>query len=157
MTATKQKKKLCWNCEGSTSFEEANCPFCGVYLSPLSVGGNEQNDSILNPPYKMDAEDEEEQEIPSSPYPQDNENSDSENVDENNEETSEESVQGVLWPLLILSAGFMFTIFSLALLLFSQNGKLILSWNANLWFVYLFLGASLLLVSWKMLNSFQEK
>jgi len=151
----KQKKKLCWNCEGSASFEDENCPYCGVYLSPLSVGGNEAADDLLNPPYKLKPSDEEEQEIPASPYgqQQEEEEIEEEPIRNEKEDHAENTVQAVLLPLVILSTGFVFLLFSLALLLFSQNDTLTLRWNANYWFVYLAIGIALLFVSWKILDS----
>src|ERR1700722_8685985 len=45
----KLKKKLCWNCDGSAALEVENCPYCGVYLSPLGAGG-EEKEGIFAPP-----------------------------------------------------------------------------------------------------------
>jgi hypothetical protein len=142
----KEKKKLCWNCEGSASFQDENCPFCGVYLSPLSISGTGL-DAQLNPPYKLD---EEQDEIPDAPYA-----SSQEADDDHKEETVDgeaSDVRTIALTMALLLSGIALTLFSFALLLFSHNGFFTLRWNADFWILYLLVACPLLFFGWRFLQ-----
>lgn len=151
----KTKKKLCWNCEGSASLEDENCPYCGVYLNPLSIGGSDQqSNSLFAPPYKFS--DDEDLEVPASPF-----------ADEKIEkipaaisqtalkdvvQSKDEDLKSVILPLVFLLSGSMLFLFGTALLLFSNKGTFTLSWNASYWFCYFILSIPFLFFGWKALD-----
>jgi len=131
-----QKKKLCWNCEGRITLETDNCPYCGVYLSPLS----EDENPLFSPPYRMDNE--EVEETPPQPYVA--EAASKEISEEPPEEEQSHNFAEILIPLLFLLSGAVFFLFSFTLLLFSRQGVFTLSWDGAFWPLYLLIGAPLL-------------
>jgi len=143
--STTQKKKLCWNCEGRVSFEEENCPYCSVYLGPALEEEGKQD--VLAPPYQIV---EEEQEVPESPYQMENDQ-----VEEDAPELDEakSDMRQVVLPLGMLSAGSLFFLFGLMLLIFSDHGTLTLSWSADYWYLYVLLALPALLFGWVSLGS----
>lgn len=146
--STTQKKKLCWNCEGRVSFEEENCPYCSVYLGPTIDEEGKQD--ALAPPYQI-VEDEEEQDIPESPY-QLGEEQLEEKAPELDEAASD--LRQVVLPMGMLSAGSLFFLFGLMLLIFSdQGGTLTLSWSADYWYIYVLLALPALLFGWVSLGN----
>lgn len=150
--AKKVKKKLCWNCEGSASFEDEHCPYCGVYLNPLG-GTEEQENHLFNAPYRLAEQDE--QEIPSSPFADKAEeiaaiNSKIIQKDPIPLQTSE--TKQILLPLVFLISGLMLFLFGIALALFSNHGALVLRWDASYWFLYFLISAPMLFFGWKTLN-----
>ena len=147
------KKKLCWNCEGSVSKSIENCPYCGVYLSPDTNEDNFSSKILFQPPYTPEASNKE-FEIPKAPYqPQ---------VKEEPENPLKEqalSLKAQVLPLkniylsvLFLSAGALALFFSLLLLFFSHEGKLILEWDGDLWYFYTIFALPLLFMGWKSLE-----
>ena len=150
------KKKLCWNCEGNVSVAEENCPYCGVSVRPPSLEGVSNN---FTPPYQM-AHTAKNQTIPPSPYaPQIHEESKIEEEKENNQVSSSlptGEFKNVLIPMLFLLAGSVFFLFGMVLLLFSQNGLFKLSWNGNLWYLYLLVSVPLLFIGWMALQKLKE-
>lgn len=145
--STTQKKKLCWNCEGRVSFEEENCPYCSVYLGSVIDEGRKQD--VLAPPYQI-VEEEGEQEAPESPY-QMEDHSAMEEAPELDEAKSD--MRQVVLPLGMLSAGSLFFLFGLMLLIFSDHGTLTLSWSADYWYLYVLLSLPALLFGWVSLGS----
>jgi len=143
--STTQKKKLCWNCEGRVSFEEENCPYCSVYLGPALEEEGKQD--VLAPPYQIV---EEEQEAPESPYQMEDDQ-----VEEDAPELDEakSDMRQVVLPLGMLSAGSLFFLFGLMLLIFSDHGTLTLSWSADYWYLYVLLALPALLFGWVSLGS----
>lgn len=126
----KEKKKLCWNCEGSVLRHLETCPFCGVYLSP-----SEQD--LLSPPYP----------------PQEGKDSFDPVYESDQEAPHEEALslpeeaQGSkteLYTLLALLSGTSFLIFGLAVWLFSDKGRLTLSWSQDVAPFYLSMSLALL-------------
>lgn len=154
--SVKQKKKLCWNCEGRVPLTEENCPFCGVYITPLDLSEN----PLLKPPYRIvDEEEEEEQEIPSSPF-----------ADKEGNPHSEEEAKAVAMeaPLssdmnrvaitaLLLLAGTVFLMFGTTLWFYSDIGVLVLQWDAQYWFVYLLVALPLLFFGWRSLMKISDE
>lgn len=62
------------------------------------------------------------------------------------------SFKEALYPLLCLLPGAVFFLFSLVLLLFSQQGVLTLRWSAAYWYVYLGASLPLLYLGWRLLD-----
>lgn len=154
MSTQQPKKKLCWNCEGRVTLHEENCPFCGVYLSPLGkIGEPENKGNLFAPPYQVEDSDSEEQKIPAAPFAMD--------VAALKEKVAAlpadaqlktgyltEEMKTVILPLILLSAGTVLLLFGIALLLFSQNGVFTLKWDAEHWYIYLLLALPMLFFGW---------
>ncbi|ADI37479.1 putative uncharacterized protein [Waddlia chondrophila 2032/99] len=144
--STKQKKKLCWNCEGRVSFEEENCPYCSVYLGPAIEKDGKQN--VLAPPYQI-IEEEEDLDALESPYQIEGDSA-AEEVPELDE--AKNDMRQVVLPLGMLSAGSLFFLFGLMLLIFSDHGTLTLSWSADYWYLYVLLALPALFFGWVSLG-----
>lgn len=158
---TPPKKKLCWNCEGRVTYQDENCPYCGVYLSPISSSEKEAKESLFSPPYRVNHDEEEDQQVPISPY----------KVEEERGPVSQEAVKPILeeekppvltdemrtlvLPLVLLLSGSVFFLFGIALLLFSHNGVFTLQWNSSNWYLFFILGLPMLFYGWRSLQ--QEK
>lgn len=155
----KPKKKLCWNCEGSSSVQDENCPYCGVYLSPLSIGDNSGDQhNPFAPPYRMNHTDEEHG-IPKSPFATQEKDpliSNEEKVAEARVEEDSDETQTPILPTVLLLIGGGLLLFTLALVLFSQNGKLTLQWDADYWPLFLLLSGAMLFFGWKKLQNLQD-
>lgn len=149
------KKKLCWNCEGRVSFSQENCPFCGVYLSPTENTKGHANESQLVPPYKMAAEDEG---VPASPYAQDQspkKTSEKALPQEALQEMGEkDEFKQLVIAMCALIIGSGLALFGLVLFLFSQDGALLLRWEASYWYAYLVLAVPMLAIGWRSLQKF---
>jgi hypothetical protein len=150
----KIKKKLCWNCEGSASFNDENCPYCGVYLNPLSIGGNEeQENSLFAPPYRFSEL--EEPEVPVSPFADESDEISAINDKiAMNEQVHHQAddLKSILLPLVFLLSGSILFLFGTALALFSDHGTFILKWNSSYWFFYFMFSIPFLFFGWKALN-----
>lgn len=155
----KNDKRLCWNCDGDVSLHISRCPYCGVDLSQVPAGENAsfnnlanpfqsapQNHSLHKPPYSSIfsqdfsvSEDEwkkaleEEKEIPQ----------------ENKEENPARAGKREMIALLLLLPGLVFSLFGIALILFSHEGLLSLQWNQNLAYFYFVGAAPLLYLGWR--------
>lgn len=163
----KPKQKLCWNCEGSTTFEAQNCPYCGVYLSPLSIADSKGKDSLFAPPYRIQSA-EAQQEVPVAPYVTQEEPAVatvSKEIEEEPEAVQEEQlreepvdvVKATVMPLMLLLTGSVLFLFSVALVLFSYRGVFTLQWNSDYWFLYLACGLPMLFFGWKLLKQVPEQ
>jgi len=155
------KVKLCWNCEGRLDLNEENCPFCGVYVSPIE--GGDAADPVA-PPYRIEEERESTEEAPPAPY------SPEQFAEEERPQAAAKTMDGetlqkqaaiegaslVLTPMTLLIGGSFFFFFSLVLLLFSQEGVFTLKWNASHWYLYLLTGLLMLFFGWKTLRRIEE-
>lgn len=153
------KQKLCWNCEARVDFGIESCPSCGVYLStsPLLEQSAPTISNYSTPPYRHVAYEQDTQ-IPESPY--NFQESIQENVvtpDKKEVKQEEAAASTIFWkkelmPMGLLFAGSIFSLFGIVLLLFSNNGELVLRWNGEYWYVYLLLGVPFLTFGWKSLE-----
>lgn len=128
-------KKSCWNCETGVLVSQENCISCGVYLSPFSPSETGQ---IFIPPYRTSKEEEENEDF--IPH-------DSNKIKENEEENS----KTIIFSITLLILGSLFLLLSLLMLVFAENGRLTLSWNANYWYLYFFFSPIFLFFGWKKL------
>lgn len=145
-----QRKKLCWNCEGSVSLSEETCPFCGVSVVPAFLEGA---GAEFAPPYSTYKE--KDNSIPKSPYGFHEDKGDLD-IQQQPKEADEaepalDEFKRVALSLTFLLCGSVFLLFSLALGLFSHNGIFTLQWDANYWFIYTLLALPLLFVGWRTL------
>lgn len=163
----KPKKKLCWNCEGSTAFQDEHCPYCGVSLTPLSIGDSAGKENLFAPPYRL-GNSKEEKQIPSSPYAEKNSqnqlqeekislNSTSQSESDETNKISTDEIKTYLIPLVLLMAGTLFLIFGLALILFSNNETLTLRWDATYWYAYFLLAMPMLFLGWRSLMQLNDE
>lgn len=126
------KKKLCWNCEGGITHTVETCPYCGVYLSPDNLKDEPQA------PLKKGKE-----AIPAPPY-QPSEEALAEEV-----EAPQQEQEGYLLPLASLMAGAVFAIFGVIIYLFSQDGKLTLTWDSDWGLIFIAIAIPLLFIGYR--------
>lgn len=157
--STQPKNKLCWNCEGRVSFQDENCPYCGVYLSPLNSEEAEEKSSLFSAPYRPDQPGKEEQSVPAAPYKTQEKSKPvktqepvkpSEDIARTSFISNE--ARTIVLPLILLLSGSVFFLFGIALLLFSQNGVFTLQWNSNYWYVCFLLAIPMLFFGWRALQ-----
>ncbi len=72
-------------------------------------------------------------------------------------EVYEGEFKKTLLPLLLLTMGSSFFLFSLVLLLFSEDGYLALHWSADKWLYFMLLGVPASYFGWKLLEQSEEK
>ena len=149
------RKKLCWNCEGSVSLEVENCPYCAVYLSPISLNSGDKENNLFSPPYNL-RNSSEEQQIPAPPYSHDKiEEGTTAHLPLKSMLIEKKQLENLL-PLILLLTGMQFFIFGFAMWLFAKNGTFFLQWNASYWFIYFVLGIILLGFGWRILQRSEE-
>lgn len=145
-----QKKRLCWNCEGSVSISEETCPFCGVSVVPAFLEGA---GAEFAPPYFSYAEND--LDIPKSPFAGHEEFAEPENREFAKEaeegEIDVDEFKRVAIAVTLLLSGSVFFLFSMALGLFSHNGLFTLQWDGSYWYLYTILALPLLFIGWRSL------
>lgn len=153
------KKKLCWNCEGNIAKQIDNCPYCGVYLHADELEEN----SDWNPSYRPSSKTEE---IPSPIYQiqQETDVNDSEEAIEASPKDLKEASNPFSWnhlsteltkdvfPILFLMMGSICFLFGVVLMLFSQNGALVLQWQESHALYFLFFSVPLVGFGWWFLQ-----
>lgn len=144
------KQKLCWNCEGSVARTIDNCPFCGVYLNPEESASEDFNAEELKAPYTPSEA--LEKDVPQAPYQPMPQAQEALFRSTAIEAQYSPLFKEIVAPLLLLTSGAIAALFAILLLLFSVNGKLILEWDAGLWYFYALAAIPLLLAGWKSLN-----
>lgn len=141
------KHKLCWNCEGRVQFDQENCPFCGVYLSPSIA--KEAPPEFPEPLYQK-----------ANPLEEDayshQEHSFKENDSTEHFSKERRESRDVILPLALLLSGSIFCLFGIVLFLFSKDGTLTLKWDANFFPFYLIGGAILFFSGWRTLNRLKD-
>ncbi len=141
------KKKLCWNCEGNVSRQIDNCPFCGVYLH----AAEDESEERWNPSFQSRPQIDEENSnhpIPFSPL-QDPIDQPDTSLNDFSPPSIYSQIRHEILPILLLMSGSVFFLFGVILLLFSQNGTLVLQWNGNHWPYFLIASIPSLIVGWK--------
>lgn len=136
--------------------QQENCPYCGVYLSPLEEDGKTK-DGLFTPPYKVV----EEEAIPTAPYSsEEKQRSIQEPIEELKIQEQKRDVTNganiILLPLTFLISGAVLLLFSLALFLFSRNGILTLRWDGTYWIAYLLIALGCLCAGSYYLNRVDE-
>lgn len=154
----KPKKKLCWNCEGNTSFQDENCPYCGVYLNPSYIDNNDDKNNLFSPPYQV-KETEQESQPPSPPYSAEETSKKikSDHLQEMKKNEAIDEVRMIFTPLLLLLSGTVLFFFGLVLFLFSHNGLLKLTWNGRYWYLYFILAMPILFAGWWALQQLHDE
>ncbi len=134
--ASQEKKKLCWNCEGSVSKSQETCPYCGVYLSPQGL----DNDAITTSPFKKSKV---EEEIPAPPYQPE------EAIHADASQDAQQEDKELLVPLASLMGGVLLAMFGLVIYFFSTNGRLTLSWDSDWGLIFLAVSIPLLYIGYR--------
>jgi len=148
------KKKLCWNCEGNVSKEIDNCPYCGVYLHATE----EESEESWNPSFQdeRDGTQSTEDSDDVQPFTSEQLNRNSHNLSNNILPSSLFSqIKSEILPILLLMSGSIFFLFGVILLLFSQNGLLVLQWNGNNWLYFLLASIPALILGWKFFQDLE--
>ena len=130
----KDKRKLCWNCEGSVLRHLETCPYCGVYLSPSE---QDLNSHSLLPPFPK--EEPKESFDPIYQTAPEEESQETESL-----ESEEVKDDGGVYTLAMLLGGTSFLLFGASLWLFSDKGILTLSWSQDWAPVFLLVAVPLL-------------
>ena len=149
-----EKKKLCWNCEGSVSRTIDNCPFCGVYLNPEESSSEEEAVEELKAPYVPSQESS--REVPNAPYQPVTEEREAVLRFEAADEPYSPLFKEIVLPLLLLTSGAIAVLFAFLLLFFSVNGKLTLQWDAEFWYFYALAAGPLLFAGYYLLRPLQK-
>jgi len=154
-----EKKKLCWNCEGSVLRSVSNCPYCGVYIYPEEEEEEDANSRSrpIDPPYKP--QEFPKDQIPQAPYAQPMSAAAIHDATDSQERPLTQQTANwkmIMAPLFFLLSGSVFFLFGFLMLLFSNNGLFTLQWNANYWYLYLLVSVPFLYFGWHTLESIQE-
>ena len=67
-------------------------------------------------------------------------------------QSSEETYQGAVLPLLLLLVGTHLFLLGLLVLFFSSHGRVVLEWNSQYWFLYVLLSAPLLFFGFRLIK-----
>jgi hypothetical protein len=159
---TVKRQKLCYNCDGDIDLDVIVCPFCAADLreekpelkeaSPKSYMMRQMSHSLYPPPYPIREEEPSKplQELPTErPAPIIRAS-----VEEGLEDDLEpsERVATVVGPVLLFTLGVMLSLLGLLLVLCSQNGQVVLKWDASLWFLYLFASVPFLIFGYRAIS-----
>jgi len=163
-----ERKRMCPYCEGEVDYESTYCPLCGGELEKkqeqpdLAEMRTEEKHrqleeslaTLYRPPYSGSSYQRPPEPAPTTHTHQifhaEEEESD---VDDPTQMTE---ADGGIWPLLFLTIGGMLLTLGLLLFFFSENGRVILEWNAHYWFLYCLIATPFLMLGWKFLNPSQE-
>jgi len=149
--ASGKKQRMCWNCEGMVGFDAYYCPYCGTDVSSSEEGEpvaaapkprhkplEESLASLYKPPYISRAS-----EASINTFSEDELATPTER---------EKRDQGGVWSLLLLSIGSVLLTLGLLLFFFSDQGRVVLQWNAHYWFLYCLGATPLLVLGWRLLQ-----
>ncbi len=162
------KMKLCWSCEGEVENSATQCPYCGAEL--IAVTGDGFLEEETAPPYQFEEPPGTASAIPEPPYPtvniatpdystdydQDNWDNETAPPAPMGNDTDDENNGKSLTPIVFLSFGVMFFLFSFVLLLFSRDGRLTLQWSSSYWAVYLLLSLPSIYFGWRALDRVRD-
>lgn len=154
----KKRQKLCSNCDGEIDLDVIVCPYCAADLReekpeqqraaytmanthPLS-GGQQMSESLYPPPYGAAPEPSEvapvaEAAVSAIPAA---------NV------AVEEKMSQAVGSIVLFTIGSQLFVLGLLLVLFSQNGSVVLKWDARLWFLYIFASFPFLIFGYRALS-----
>ncbi len=152
----KKRQKLCYNCEGDIDLDVIVCPYCAADLReekpeqketpPKSSMMQQMSYSLYPPPYPIREEE------PQPPAPQLPKISAAAVEEEIDSVATEERIATVIGPILLFALGTMLFLLGLLLVLCSQNGQVILKWDARFWFLYLFASVPFLIFGYRAIS-----
>ena len=159
MMKPKKRQKLCYNCEGEVDLDVIVCPFCASDLREekpelqrsafsASVSSVKQlnTEQSLYPPSYIERE-----VVEQRTYTEQRPSLDSQ-IPEIEEEIEPAGVQNMLVPVVLLTCGMHLFMLALALLFLSDQGMLILKWDARFWILYLIASAPLMVFGYRSLS-----
>ena len=158
----KKRQKLCYNCEGEVDLDVIVCPFCAADLREekpelqrsafsASVSSVKQlnTEQSLYPPHYAEREEPEPRFAPEPRY-----NSDAQislpTIEE--EESEPSALRNLLIPIALLTCGMHLFLLAAALFFLSDQGSLILRWDARFWILYLIASAPLMIFGYRSLS-----
>ncbi|NGX34525.1 MAG: hypothetical protein K1060chlam1_00878 [Candidatus Anoxychlamydiales bacterium] len=159
----KELTKMCPSCDGSVAMDAVYCPYCGsdIFEKSESLANQKTSDdvkslsyeetlsSLYPPPYKPKAI-----QSATAKYYEENSDVDEESQEENEGDSSPlKKESNALIPTALFWLGINIFVFSILLLVFSQNGVLYLKWNAKFWFLYSIISIPLLYFGFKGLKN----
>lgn len=148
MNARSERKKMCWNCEGSVSVKAENCPYCDAALYPDAEDPPHKEQEYPSP-YKPPRQNNflQQSSAPPSPFAANEKTSEVKEKDERDEEDVEDKLsrpKEVLITMAMLMSGLVLLLFGLLLFAFSNSGYLVLRWSTAYWPIYASIGALML-------------
>jgi len=142
----KSEKRICWNCDGDVSLHFTDCPYCGVDLTQVPEHHITHHKELGDPFQTAD--------VKSLLKGQDPFHADIKKdlgISQNKLENSS-GKQDWLGMVLLLP-GVVLCLFALFLLVFAEEGRLVLEWDQHLAYLY-FLGAvPLVFLGWCSLKA----
>lgn len=176
------KKKLCWNCDASVPLDSETCLYCGVGVTSAISEEDEEPVVAMPPPlYGKPTPRGTPPAQPSAPSqnyvkepqvalnkkriipPQTGTRPKApvmklreEAADMPHEALSIQRQPNTMLSLFLLLGGSTFFLFGLVILLFSDQGALILRWNRDQALIYLGLGCVFLLAGWRFILRIEE-
>lgn len=140
----KKRQKLCSNCEGDIDLDVIVCPYCAADLreerSERAAPMQQMSQSLYPPPYPIKNEKVEEPLYLDAEEPL------------LSKEEPKERITAVLVPILLFALGAMMLLLGILLLAFSQDGQVVLKWDARLWFLYLFASVPFLVFGYRAIS-----
>jgi hypothetical protein len=147
----KLRQKLCSNCDGEIDLDVIVCPYCAADLReekpeqrmsppgnvrPLT-GGQPMTQSLF-----PSVDPSREPAIVTEPAP----------AQPVAAAAPEEKSSRLIGPILLFAVGAQLCLLGLLLALFSENGSLVLRWDARLWFLYIFASVPFLIFGYRSIS-----
>jgi hypothetical protein len=159
----KKRQKLCYNCEGDVDLDVIVCPLCAADLreekpelqrssfsaSVSSVKQLNGENSLYPPQYSERIEREEP--IYTTPAPRFDPTPQIVNIEEEMIEDPS-TLRNLLIPIALLTCGMHLFLLAMALLFLSDQGSLILKWDARFWILYLIASTPLMIFGYRSLS-----
>jgi hypothetical protein len=137
--AANQKKRLCWNCDGTVDVHLSHCTYCGAELLRDQEAMEQE----------FSHEDEEESVF-------EEEGQFEEEEEEREHEPARIRQRSLTLPFMLMVPGTLLGLFGLMVWLFSHDGALELRWDASYWYIYVLLSLPLLVFGWRSLGRSEE-
>lgn len=146
---TKKRQKMCYNCEGAIDLDVIVCPYCAADLREEKP---EQQTPGYNPKNILKNLNTQQSLYPTQKPPERVEPN--EDIQEEEIETSapEEDRKEIWGPTVLMTLGAQLLLFGLLMLVFSDQGVMVLKWDARLWYAYVLASIPLLIFGVKAVN-----
>ena len=145
----KKRQKLCYNCEGDIDLDVIVCPYCAADLREEALPENLASENVS---HNMEQMSDSLYPVPHSLHDEEDLLNHNESRETQEESASSESLLSVMAPILLISTGSILCLLALFLALFSQNGELVLKWDARFWFLYLLASLPFLIFGYRALH-----
>lgn len=151
-----EPKKMCIFCHAQVAVDARICPFCRAHFDQVASQTErmkpvEKNRSTLTEKQTLDS-------LYPPPYQPKMERIEEDAEEEKIVEKKEVSKSSsLLIPIFLFSVGSQLLIFSIFLLLFSEEGMLFLRWKASLWYLYLLVSVGFLYTGYYLFSKTEEE